>query len=213
MMIGTSELTCSLSTCIGIGSSVHDLVAVFMITWRTSSSVAYLNSTLTRSVNQLPQMSQRQPLHPSSRKCLYPHLKKIWRLSSYQLLNIMQVCLVPTSKDIIHEPGHRLTILTTRCVLVMVESGLCRVKHLAYTLSLLFEVDKICGQPCTPPLLLSTSSLAFGLLNVLIEPGSIQPHPDDGLCVDRVCWRACRFIAQLEHECHQQFPQPTRKYS
>ena len=43
VMIGTSELTCLLSTCVGIGCSVHDLVADSMITWCSSSSVAFLN--------------------------------------------------------------------------------------------------------------------------------------------------------------------------
>ena len=72
--------------------------------------------------------------------------------------------------------------------LVMVDS-ICQIEHLAYTVLLLLEVDKICGQPCTPPLPLSTSPqrcflyvpwplLVFGLLNDLIEPGSIRPHPD-----------------------------------
>ena len=74
---------------------------------------------------------------------------------------------MPTSKDIIREFEQRLAILTTRCDLVMVESDLCRVKLLACKVSLLFEVDKICGQPCTPSLPLSP----------FIEPGSICPHP------------------------------------
>ena len=102
----TSELKCYLSKYVGIGSSVYNLGADFMITWRTWSSVACLKidkwcfwQDLWISFHKWARSSHFMQAHANFDNFInvegIHHINNCWT----HIHDIRKMCFVPKSKD------------------------------------------------------------------------------------------------------------------